>query len=205
MDRITNEDNLWLNAIKMEDECNFFEAFGYYLKDASECLKQNSLVKAALSCSCAASCLVSLGNLTAARRLYLESARMYEENADSIIGESIRESLWSLQEAYEYYLLGGNVDKAQKAYDKSLFLARKVNPFSGEDEIMQNLRMKKKQTDDTMNMTRANIQTSSEIEEEIQNFMRLRKLNCNTDNKTEHPSLLRSTNGGNTSEESIAS
>jgi len=196
MDRITNEDNLWLNAIKMEDECNYSEAFIYYLKDSSECLKQNSLVKAALSCSCAASCLVSLGTLTAARQLYLESARMYEENADSIIGESIRESLWSLQEAYEYYLLGGNGDKAQKAYDKSLFLARKVNPFSGEDEIMQNLRMRKKHADDTMNITHTNLQTSDKIEEEIQNFMRLRKLNLSVDNETEHASLLRSTNVG---------
>jgi len=196
MDRITNEDNLWLNAIKMEDECNFFEAFGYYLKDASECLKQNSLVKAALSCSCAASCLANLGNLPATRQLYLEAARIYEENADAIIGESIRESLWSLQEAYEYYLLDGNADKAQKVYDKSLFLARKVNPFSGEDEIMQNLRMRKKHVDDTINITHNNLQTSDKIEEEIQNFMRQRKPNLNADKETDHTSLLRSTNVG---------
>jgi len=196
MDKITDEDNLWLNAIKMEDESNYFEAFVYYLKDSSECVKQNSLVKAALSCSCAASCLVSLGDMTATRQLYLESARMYEENADSIIGESIREALWSLQEAYEYYLLGGNSDKAQKAYDKSLFLARKVNPFSGEDEIMQNLRMRKKHADDTMNMTHTNLQTSDKIEGEIQNFMRLRRSNIGVDKEVDHTSLLRSTNVG---------
>lgn len=196
MDKITDEDNLWLNAIKMEDESNYFEAFVYYLKDSSECVKQNSLVKAALSCSCAASCLVSLGNMTATRQLYLESARMYEENADSIIGESIREALWSLQESYEYYLLGGNGDRAQKAYDKSLFLARKVNPFSGEDEIMQSLRMRKKHADDTMNMTHTNLQTSDKIEQEIQNFMHLRKPNLGADNEIDHTSLLRSTNVG---------
>ena len=205
MDRITDEDNLWLNAVKMEDQGNFFEASVYYLKDASGCLKQNTLVKTALSCSCAASCLANLGNPIAARQLYLEAARIYEENADSIIGESIRESLWSLQEAYEYYLLGGYDDKAQKVYDKSLFLARKVNPFSGEDEIMRNLRMKKKQADDTMNVTRTNAQISAEIDEEIQRFMLQRKSNPNTDKGTDHTVLLKSTKGGKTSEESIAS
>ncbi|HEV2193878.1 MAG TPA: hypothetical protein VGR54_09710 [Nitrosopumilaceae archaeon] len=184
MDRNTNEDNLWLNAIKMEDERNYFEAFVYYLKDASECLKQSSFVKAALSCSCAASCLANLGNFIIARQLYLESARIYEENSYFIIRESIRESLWSLQEAYEYYLLGGNGDKAQRVYDKSIFLARKINPFSGGDDVMKNLRMKKKHADTIMNISHANLQISSEIEEVIQNFMHLRKSNHNTDRDT---------------------
>ena len=57
MDRITNESNLWLNAIKMEDEGSYLKAFVFYLKDSSECIKQNSFVRAALSCSCAADCL----------------------------------------------------------------------------------------------------------------------------------------------------
>ncbi len=184
MHRTTNESNLWLNAIKMEDECNYFEAFVYHSKDASECLKQNSFVKAAMSCSCAANCLVNLGNLAAARQLYLESARIYEENADSIIGKSIRESVWSLQEAYECYLLGGNGDKAQKVHDKSIFLAKKINPFSGEDEIMKNLKMKKQHVDTIMNISNTNLQISSEVEKLIQNFMQLRKSNPNTDRET---------------------
>lgn len=181
MDEIVNKDNLWLNASRMEDEGSNFEAFVHFLKDATECLKQNSSIKTALSCSCAASCLVNIGNLTTARQLYLESARIYEENADSIIAESIRESLWSLQESYEHYLLGGNDEKAQKIYDKYIFLAKKINPFSGEDEIVKNLRMKKKHADTIMNISNADLQISSQVEKAIQNFTNLKKSNLNSD------------------------
>ncbi|HYL65652.1 MAG TPA: hypothetical protein VEU72_00700 [Nitrosopumilaceae archaeon] len=175
IDRITDDDNLWFNAIKLEDGGNYFEAFVCYLKDSAECLKNNLFVKAALSCSCAAICIAHQGNPIAARQLYLEAARIYEENADYIIGESIRESLWSLQEAYEYYLLGVDGDKAEKVYNKALFLAGKVNPFSGEDEIMQRMKLRKKRASDTMSVTHTNHQASDKIEEEIQKFMRLRK------------------------------
>jgi tetratricopeptide (TPR) repeat protein len=182
MERITDDDNLWFNAIKLEDAGKYSEAFVYYLKDSAECLKQNALVKAALSCSCAAICLSYDGNLAAARRLYLEAARIYEDNADFIIGESIRESLWSLQEAYEYYLLGGDNDKADKVYNKTLFLSRKVNPFSHDEEIMQKMKLRKKQIEDTANVAHANLQSSYQIEEEIQKFMRLRNPNSTIDN-----------------------
>ena len=181
MDRITDDDNLWFNAIKFEDAGKYLEAFVCYLKDSTESLKQNSLVKAALSCSCAAICLAYQGNLMAARRLYLETARIYEENADFIIGQSIRESLWSLQEAYEYYLLGGSDDKAERVYNKALFLSRKVNPFSEDEEFMQRMKLRKKQADDTVNAAHANLQSSYQIEEEIQKFMRLRNPNTTID------------------------
>lgn len=181
MNAITDEDSLWLDAIKMEDKRNYFEAFVIYLKYSSECLKKNSLGKGALSCSCAASCLASLGNMIMARQLYIESARIYEENADSFITESIKESLWSLEQAYECYLLAGNSDKAQMIYDRSIFLARKINPIFGGRDIVKSLEMKKKHADTIMNMSNTNLQISFEVEEMIQGFMRLRKPNLITD------------------------
>ena len=177
MDKVTNESDFWLHATKLEDESDYLGASSYYLKDASECLKNNSHVKAALSCSCAANCLSNIGNLTDARQLYLESATIYEENANSIIKESIRESLWSLQEAYEHYLLGGNNEKAQKIYDKYVFFARKINPFSGIDELMKDVKMKKRHADSIMNISNTNHQISSEIEETIQEFLQMRRSN----------------------------
>ncbi|HKU33453.1 MAG TPA: hypothetical protein VJR22_06375 [Candidatus Nitrosotalea sp.] len=175
MNEVTKEGNLWLHAAKLEDNNNYHEACINYLKDASECMKHNSFVKAALSCSCAANCLANLGNLTDARQLYLETARIYEENAEMIIKESIRESLWSLQEAYEHYLLGGNNEKAQRIYDKYVFFARKINPFSGIDEVMKDVKMKKRHADTIMNISHANHQISSQVEETIQDFLYLRK------------------------------
>lgn len=167
---------MWLNAIKMEDANNFFEASIFYLKDASESLKHNSLVRAALSCSCAANCLVKIGDLAGARRLYLETAMIYEENADSIMGKSTREALWSLQEAYEYFLLASDSYKAQKVYDKCLSLARKVNPFFGEEETMQALWLRKKNTETPqMSATSKNLKISAEVTNGIEEFLRSRE------------------------------
>lgn len=176
MDKVS-EDNLWLHAAKLEDDGKYLEASSYYLKEASGSLAEGALAKAALSCSCAANCLANVGNLTDARQLYIESATIYEENANSIIKESIRESLWSLQEAYEHYLLGGNNEKAQKIYDRYIFFARKINPFSGTDEVMKDVRLKKRHADSLMNISNANHQISSEMEGRIQEFLQIRRTN----------------------------
>src|SRR5574337_506335 len=129
MHRITSESNVWLNAIKMEEEGSFFEAFFLYIKDTAESLKRNFLLRAALSCACAANCLSHTGNLIASRQLYLRTAMLYETNGDSIIGESVREALWSYKESYEYYFLGCDGEKSQVVYDKYVSLARRINPF----------------------------------------------------------------------------
>jgi tetratricopeptide (TPR) repeat protein len=171
MDRITNESNLWLNAIKMEDEGNYLKAFVFYLKDSSECIKQNSFVRAALSCSCAADCLAMNGNLAGARQLYLQTACLYENNAIHVIGNSIREALWSYQEAYEYFHLACENNKAQNIYEKYVSLSRKTNPFFGEKEAMESLRIRKTETESHSGIHTSNMQVSADVDNAIQNFL----------------------------------
>jgi tetratricopeptide (TPR) repeat protein len=171
MDRITNESNLWLNAIKMEDEGNYLEAFLFYLKDSAEYIKQNSLVRAALSCSCAANCLAMTGNLTTARQLYMQTATMYENNAKLVIGESVREALWSYQEAYEYFNLACENNKAQHIYEKYVSLSKKVNPFVGEKEAMESLRIRNMDQESSSNTHPTNMQVSADIDNAIKNFL----------------------------------
>jgi tetratricopeptide (TPR) repeat protein len=171
MDRITNESNLWLNAIKADDEGNYLEAFLFYLQDSSECLKQNSLVRAALSCSCAANCLVMTGNLSAARQLYKQTATIYENNANSVIGNSVREALWSYQEAYEYYNLACEDNQAEHVYEKHVSLSRKVNPFVGEKEAMESLRVRKIALETNSKLNQTSIHVSADIDNAIKNFM----------------------------------
>lgn len=172
MDRITNESNLWLNAIKMEDEGNHTQAFSFYLKDAEENIKQNSLVRAALSCSCAADCLVKRGALAAARQLYLQAAMIYEKNASQVIGHSVREAIWSYQEAYEYFCMACDKERAQKAYQVCVSLARKTNPFAGESETMESLRLRTLNIETFSNAYSSNMQVSAEIDDMIVNFLR---------------------------------
>ncbi len=165
MHRITSETNLWLNAIKMEDEGNFLEAFLLYLKDAAESIQGNFLARAALSCSCAANCLSIIGNLAAARRLYQQTATLYEINGDSIMGESVREAIWSYKESYEYYHLACDSEKTQIIYEKYVSLARRINPFLGEEEAMNMLRQRKNSSEVTKNnFTQTNMKISTQVD-----------------------------------------
>ena len=140
--RLTDTSNYWLNATNKEDEGFFIEAVKLYLKDASQCLNYNSLPRAALSCSCAANCLAKTGNMTYANMLYLEAAIIYEANADSISEKSLRESLWSLEEAYEHCLLAKKFDKARGIYDKYISFVARINPLFGLKDIVQNSGLK---------------------------------------------------------------
>ncbi|MDQ6862750.1 MAG: hypothetical protein M3044_02885 [Thermoproteota archaeon] len=142
-DRLIDRDNYWLTAVNMEDDGNLSDAVKFYLKDAIECLNKVSLGRTALSCSCAATCLAKTGNSEYASALYRETAALYEENADSVIADSIRESLWSLEEAYEYYFVADDFDKAQIAYDKYMVLAKKINPLFGLEEQKETLEFRK--------------------------------------------------------------
>lgn len=137
IDRITDETNPWLTATKKEEEDDLPQAAKLYLKDAGECLKQNVLVKAALSCSCAADCLAKVGQVHNAQVLYSETAHLYLENADSVIGKSVRESLWSLREAHEYFLLAEDKLASRQVYERLIHLASRVDPKIGNGEMIQ--------------------------------------------------------------------
>jgi hypothetical protein len=204
MDRITDESNLWLNAIKAEDEGDYLEAFLFYLKDSSECLKQKSTVRAALSCSCAANCLAMTGNLAAARQLYGQTATMYEKNANSVIGNSVREALWSYGEAYEYYHLACENNKAEHIYEKHVSLSRKVNPFVGEKEAMESLRSRKSVLDINSNINQTNMQVSADVDNAIKSFMNELGPTCDELDSNIFQRIFKKISEVKTSEKSIA-
>jgi hypothetical protein len=137
VDRLTDKSNFWLNATRLEDEGNGDDAVVFYLKDAKESLSAGSLVEAALSSSCAASVLASLGNESHAQRLYLEAAKLYEENAEASMKSSVREVLWSLEKAYLNYLLANEHFKSQHIYNKFFSISRKINPFMSETKLSE--------------------------------------------------------------------
>jgi hypothetical protein len=132
IDRITDESNPWFVANKMEDERDFASAITFYLKDATDCLKRDLKAKAALSSSCAADCLAEMGQIHYAHRLYAESARTYLSNAESKIGTSVREALWSLREAFEHYQLAEDLGAAGQVRQRLIRLARRVDPNAAE-------------------------------------------------------------------------
>jgi len=176
IDRLTDENNSWFNATKFEELGEFTEAFKIYLKDASELLNNDHLCSAALSCACAANCVSKIGDLRTAHQLYLKSGVIYEKNADEMIGESVRETLWSLQEAYEYFLLASDETKAERVHAKYVNLVRKVNPFSGEEEAMEILKFRKKTVKDKkMSMHYKNLQVSADVSKATEEFLQVKQ------------------------------
>jgi len=115
IDRIADESNLWLNAMKQEDQDDFVQAAGFYLRDASDCLARRSPVKAALSCSCAADCLSRLKLYENARLLHREAAMIYLEGAEATT-KSVRELLWCFREAWVHFQTAGDMQMAEGVF-----------------------------------------------------------------------------------------
>jgi hypothetical protein len=132
LEKLTDDANLWLRALRMEEHGDLAEAALLYLDDASNCLETSTVVRAALGATCAADCLVKLGLTEKGRRLYHVASMLYWDNADARLGTSVRESLWSLQEAYEGFLLAGEEENAKQVRQLYASLARRANPFIGE-------------------------------------------------------------------------
>jgi len=176
IDRLSDETKPWFIATKFEDSGNYLDAFKVYLQDSSELINQNQLCSAALSCSCAANCVLKIGDLTTAHQLYLETAIIYEKNAELIIGKSVRECLWSLQESYEHYLLAADVSKSQRVFEKYVNLVRKLNPISGEEEAMDILKLRRKNIENkTTKSQLTNLQIAAKISNATKEFLKIYK------------------------------
>lgn len=129
IDRIIDMSNTWLNACKRDSEFAYPDAIVFYINDAIESFKKGFLNRAGLSCSCAADCLVKMGDTVLEKKVYFIAAVLYRENANSASHRSTREWLWSLQKAYENFILGGEVSLAEKVRDEHAILSTRVQPF----------------------------------------------------------------------------
>lgn len=172
LQRLTDESNLWFNAVKAEDDGNLEDAISYYIKDALECARQRSLVRSALSCSCAANCLAKMGAWSPACMLYSEAARIYVENSELAMSESIREALWSLQEAFENYALAGD-SAADAVRERYVALATRTSPFSRADKVAKDLKLHK--TEPVTYNSKEEASITDDLSKKIEGFMKARK------------------------------
>ncbi|MGA2665793.1 MAG: hypothetical protein ABSF83_12715 [Nitrososphaerales archaeon] len=175
IDRITVGTNPWFMANRKQDEDDPLQAVLLYLKDATECLGQGLVVKGALSASCAAECLATMGQLQYARRLYSESARIYLVNSESALATSVRESLWSLQEAYEYFLLAEDWQEARQAHDRLVHLSKRVDPNFGDRGTVESPRSEAAPLPGAARKQALPLDSSTGVAESIEQFLLLRK------------------------------
>jgi hypothetical protein len=152
MDSFTDERNSWFNAVRLEDSHDFSSAALSYIEDATRCLGRSSFIRAAMSSSCAASCIDTLGNSPDALKLYSAAASLYEHSGDLSIGKSLRESLWSLLHAFEYFTLISDHLSAERVSKKYADLARRVDRFEA-NSVFEALKVRR----DSVLEARANL------------------------------------------------
>jgi hypothetical protein len=179
-DKLTDRNNYWLNAVTADDDGIFFVAIQFYLKDVIECLNQGSIAKAALGCSCAANCFAKIGHRTYANLLYLQAAILYEQNGDSTIGNSIKASIWSLEEAYENYILAQDLNKAEIVFNKCISLKAKLDRLFDSWDLVKSMESRKSYVGPTTfnNKTLSKdggIQIPLEVIKIIEDFLQIRK------------------------------
>ncbi len=138
--RIVARHNRWLEAVQKEDDGDIYGAILLYMNDALTCVVSHKLARMALSCSCAAHCLEKQGHPEIGKILYSESAKIYEECSIEYLDTSIRDSIWSLQRAYENYVLANNDQKANDVYYSFMSLATKLSPTFGKSESSELLK-----------------------------------------------------------------
>jgi hypothetical protein len=205
LERLTDESNLWFRAVKAEDEGSFDNAVSYYMKDALECIKKHSLLRAALSCSCAANCLGRRGSWSLARTLYSEAAGIYAENSEVVMSESIREALWSLQEAFENYALAGD-STAEIVRERYVMLAARTSPFSRAEQVAKELESRR--TEAIRQHPKKESSIPDELASKIENFVKARRSGKAMTDSFDPNYVMRSINmngGGRLIEKSITS
>ena len=134
-DKLVDPSNFWLKAVNKEEEHEYEIAADSYLKDAIVSSDRGSFNRAALSCSCAATCISKLGDRKTAQKLFFEAGNLFETKANSVSSESIRESVWALRQSYENFIMSGDVQKAEEIYQMITTYASRINPLSGSREL----------------------------------------------------------------------
>lgn len=134
-DKIVDPSNYWLKAVNKEEEHEYEIAADSYLKDAIASFDKGSFNRAALSCSCAATCVSKLGDRKTAQKLFFEAGNLFETKANTVSSESIRDSVWALRQSYENFIMSGDVQKAEEIYQTIITYASRINPLSGSQEL----------------------------------------------------------------------
>jgi len=177
MDSFTDERNSWYNAVRLEDSHDYSSATLSYIEDASLCLGRSLFTRAAMSSSCAASCIATLGDATAALKLYSTAASLYEHNGDLSLGKSLRESLWSLLHAFEYFTLVSDHLSAERVSKKYADLARRVDRFEA-NSVFDALKVRRESVLEARSdlsppngFVEKNVPESSKIQHSVESFL----------------------------------
>lgn len=126
VERITDENNLWILAMRLENQGDFANAAICYLDDASIWKQQDALPRVALSSVCTANCLIKMGHSDLAKHVLERAGDFFFEHAESVIGWFPRESAWAFTQAYFCYSHAENSMKAEDAVKNYRTISEKL-------------------------------------------------------------------------------
>jgi tetratricopeptide (TPR) repeat protein len=114
VEKISDEEDLWLRATRLEEEGNYEEASHLYIEEGKCREAEGDLAKAALCYLSAAKCKIQSGEREEALGLYGKAASNYESYAKRILGLSPQSASWGYRVASKCYLSANEYGKAEE-------------------------------------------------------------------------------------------
>jgi TolA-binding protein len=105
VEKVTDDSNVWLLAVRLEDEGDFQGAYKFFMKDAKEYKDKNLDSRVALSYFCAARCKSNMGQEKKAKALYRSAGDHYTNFAKKSKKSSPKDASWASAKADECYKL----------------------------------------------------------------------------------------------------
>jgi hypothetical protein len=129
VEKVTDDSNVWLQAVRLEAEGDFEGASGYFLEDAEHYKSKGLDARVALSLVCAGRCKAKLGNVKEARKFYRDAGVFYTNFAEKALESSPHEASWAFEKAAECYKYGAYATKAKELKDRSKDIEKILKPL----------------------------------------------------------------------------
>ena len=126
MEKISDEDDRWLKATRLEEDGEYGEAAALYLEEGREQEARGDLAKAALCNLSAAKCRIQSGDREEALQLYAVAGSGYERYAEEVIGLSPNSASWGYRAASKCHLSAQQYEKAEKCLRIANSISEKV-------------------------------------------------------------------------------
>jgi hypothetical protein len=135
LQRLQRDDNLWLNAERMEQQGRLSDARRLYLEDAHQQDGRGHHAKAAVARAASAEIVARLGDGFLAKSERRGSAEQFRRHAELAMAWSLREAAWAYEQAATQYAKAGFSKEAEGmrrcATDLHLHLALPIDGLGG--------------------------------------------------------------------------
>jgi len=132
VEKLGDESDRWLNAVRLEEEGDFAAACELYLREGKIQEEKKDFAKAGLCYVSAAKCKFLLGDREQALELYRVAGDAYFKYAESVTAISLNSAVWGYRTSSKCYFNARLYPEAQKALASSNLVEEKIRGFAEE-------------------------------------------------------------------------